>query len=205
MRNGTYIAAFHVICVKESIQVEANALSLGFWPQLCSKSFNELIGLKVEPNDIPAKIMISFSYWSLWKLVTNSDAELALVVLHPAVSGGPGSCCSSPHRPVSHRNTEPLSIRGLGCSGAEGLAQGCCCTQLQDHQRVQRALVVYQHSFQTTSKNVMLKSPVIPSLDFHGMEVVLFLTLVVQQLSWCRGQTVNSYGEYVPTQFPFTE
>lgn len=95
MRNGTYIAAFHVICVKESIRVEANALSLGFWPQLCSKSFSELIGLKVELNDIPAKIMISFSYWSLWKLVTNSDAELALVVLHPAVSGGPGSCCSS--------------------------------------------------------------------------------------------------------------
>lgn len=203
MRNDTYISVFRMICIKESIQVEANALSLGFWPQLCSKSFSELIILKVEPNDIPAKIMISFSYWSLWKMVTNSEAELALAVLHPAVSGGPGSCCSSPHWPISRRNTEPLSVHGLSCSGAEGLAQGR--TQLRDHQRVQRALVVYQHSFQTTSKNVMLKNPVVPSLDFQGIEVVLFLTLIVQQLSWWRGQTVNSYGGYVLTLFPFTE
>lgn len=136
--------------------------------------------------------------------MTNSEAVLALVVLHPAVPADPGSCCPSPHRPISHRDTEPLSIPGLCCSGTEELAQGCCCTQLQDHQRVQRALVVYQHSFQTKSANVMPKSPVIP-MDLHGMEVFPFLTLIVQQLSWCRGQTVNSYGEYVLTQFPFTE
>lgn len=129
--------------------------------------------------------------------MTDSETVLALLVVGPA---GHGSCCPSPHR-----NTEPMSIPELGCSGAKGLAQGRCCPQLQDHQRLPRALLVYQHSFQTRSKNVRLKSPVIPSLDFHGMEVVLFLTSFVQQLSWCRGQTVSSYGEYVLTQFPFTE
>lgn len=48
MRDGTYIPIFPMICIKESIQVEANALSLGFWPQLCNKSDQWINCLKSE-------------------------------------------------------------------------------------------------------------------------------------------------------------
>lgn len=137
--------------------------------------------------------MISFSYWFLWKLVANSEAVLALVVLHPAVPADPGSCCPSPHRPISHRDTEPLSIPGLCCSGTEELAQGCCCTQLQDHQRVQRALVVYQHSFQTKSANVNAEKPSDPhgsswnggvSISYFNCAAALLVQRTNSELLW---------------------
>lgn len=84
------------------------------------KVISELIALGVQPDDILAKIMISFFYWSLWKLVTNSEAVLALVVLHPAVPAGPGPAAPAPQAPTSHRNTEPMSVRRWTVWAAQG-------------------------------------------------------------------------------------
>lgn len=203
MRNGTYVPVFPMICIKESIQVEANALSLRFWPQLCSKVISELIVLRVERDDIPAKIMICFFCWSLWKLVTSSEAclpwlsciLLSLLVLGLAAEP-PQTHFPQKHGALVHPRAGLFGGRRISpglllspapgspeCSESTGGVPACIANQIQECYAVK-------------------PSDSQPGFSWTGSGSI---SSFVQQLSWCRGQTVNSYGEYVLTQFPFIE